>query len=339
MRGANALYLSVNSEIKQSSEHAVVFPGQGSQSVGMLKALAEQYPEIIERFKQASDLLDYDLWACAQQGPEAALAETTVTQPLMLTADVALWDVWCQQAPVYPAYMAGHSLGEYSALVASGAMAFETALGAVTVRAKAMAAAVPNGEGGMAAILGLDAQQLQTLCEQASAASGKVVSCVNFNAPGQIVIGGHRVAINEVEVAAKAAGAKRVIPVAMSVPSHCSLMKPAADQLADHLASVPVGLPLMQLLNNARLTIEEDASEIKQALVEQVYCPVNWVGLIESLVEKGVTHIAECGPGKVLSGLNKRIDRQLTVLPLGGLESLEKARAELASLKSSKASA
>ncbi len=316
----------------QSQQYAVVFPGQGSQSVGMLADLYAAYPEVREHFELASSLLGYDLWALSQGGPADALARTQVTQPLMLTAGIAVWTVWAQQMPVRPCALAGHSLGEYSALVASGALSFEEALRSVVVRAKAMETAVPEGEGAMLAVLGLSNDVLTTLCADVSAETGALAACVNMNAPGQTVVGGHKKAVDELASRAKEAGAKRTIPVAMSVPSHCQLMKPAADQLAIHLQSIDVDLPDVDVLNNAFLSVERDASAIKHALVEQVYRPVNWVGLIEGLISKGVTHIVECGPGKVLTGMNKRIDRGLTLLPVFDVESMKKAQVCLAPL-------
>lgn len=322
------LSLHLNPAVKKSPIHAVVFPGQGSQTPGMLLDLEREFPIIRNTLDEASSVLGFDLYQLITEGTRAQLADTRVTQPLMLASDVAVWRAWCEVAPVYPKYMAGHSLGEYSALVCSGAMSFQDALNTVMVRAEAMVSAVPEGDGAMAAVLGLASDIVGELCKTASEQGVGTVSCANFNAPSQIVVGGDIKAVHALEKLAKEAGARRVIPVAMSVPSHCALMKPAADQLEEYLRQVNVGEPLFSLINNAHLEIEKDSQAIKSALVEQVYRPVDWVGIVKAMIQRGVSYIAECGPGKVLSGLNKRIDKTVSVYPLGDSTSFGKARVE-----------
>lgn len=329
----NSLNLASHKPVMTQStgnQFAFVFPGQGSQSVGMLAELAQVYPQVVARFECASAVLDYDLWKLAQSGPVSKLAETEITQPLMLTADIAIWDIWESESTIKsdaasPSILAGHSLGEYSALVASGAVTFEEALTSVVNRARAMTAAVPDGQGGMLAVIGLDAHVLEIICQQVSDAKGVMVNCVNYNAPGQIVVGGDKSAIEEVEKLAKEAGAKRLLPVAMSVPSHSPMMKPAADRLAEHLETVTLKEPKIPVMNNARLSIEHDVNQIKQALIEQIYLPVNWVQLITKIKQMGINTIIECGPGRVLSGLHKRIDKSLILHNLSTVDGLQSA--------------
>ena len=323
----NKEYESIQEEASQSDlAYAMVFPGQGSQSVGMLSELAERYPEIKARFEMASVILGYDLWALAQQGPAEKLADTRITQPLVFTANMALWDTWRQQIPEAPTLLAGHSLGEYSALVASGVCDFETGLKAVIARADAMVNASPEGEGGMLAVLGLSSDQLEAICASVTAQCGLMVGCVNYNAPAQTVIGGHKEALKRVERDAKAAGAKRILPVAMSVPSHSPLMKPAAEQLSTYMCTVTFSAPTIPLLHNATLSSADNVAAIKSALIEQVYQPVNWIALIEKIVAQGLTRIIECGPGKVLTGLNRRINKQLVLCSLSSPATLDSAK-------------
>lgn len=316
---------------RMKNDYALVFPGQGSQSVGMLADLAQKYSQILTRFEQASAVLGYDLWALAQAGPAEKLAETEVTQPLVLTANLAIWDIWQSISSSPPSVVAGHSLGEYSALVVAESMAFEDALVTVANRAKAMSTAVPAGEGGMLVVMGLSADVLEEICLQASETLSATVGCVNYNAPGQIVVGGHRSTFEVVQRLAKEAGAKRVLPVAMSVPSHSPLMKPAAEKMAAHLESVSMSKPSLPLINNARLSIEWDVGQIKQSLVEQIYLPVNWIELVQGIKRLTINTLAECGPNKVLTGLNKRIDKSLKLYALSSLSGLESACLEIKS--------
>ncbi len=282
---------------------AVVFPGQGSQSVGMMNGFADS-PVVERTFREASDILGEDLWALAATGPAEALAHTVVTQPLMLTAGVACWRAWQDRGGPMPAYFAGHSLGEYSALVAAGALTFEDALPLVRLRAQAMQEAVPEGTGGIAAIVGLADDRIAQVC--AEAAQGEVLEPANLNSPGQIVIAGHRAAVERGMAAAKAHGAKIVKMLPMSAPSHCSLMKPAAERLRERLAATAVRAPGVPVIQNADVTSFDDPERIRQALVEQLVRPVRWVETIRYLQAHGVARIVECAPGKVLAGLVKR---------------------------------
>lgn len=283
---------------------AFVFPGQGSQSIGMLAEVAAQYGSIGETFAEASEALGYDLWQLVQGGPEADLNRTDRTQPAILAASVALWRLWSTHTDVRPAFVAGHSLGEYTALVAAQAIGFAEALRLVERRGQLMQQAVAEGEGGMAAILGLEDQQIIDLCAQA--AQGQVVSAVNFNAPGQVVIAGQAVAVQRAIEACKEAGAKRAIALPVSVPSHCALMKPAAEQLAKDFRAIEWHPPSVTLVQNVTAKPAADADAMRTLLVEQLYSPVRWVQTIEYIAAQGVTDLIECGPGKVLSGLNKR---------------------------------
>ncbi len=283
---------------------AFVFPGQGSQAVGMLAAQAEEHAVVKQTFAEASDVLGYDLWQLCQQGPEADLNRTDRTQPAILTASVALWRLWCARTSVRPAFVAGHSLGEYSALVAASVISFADAVHLVERRGQLMQQSVPEGQGGMAAILGLDDQQIIDICAQV--AEGEVVSAVNFNAPGQVVIAGQAAAVQRAVDACKSAGAKRAMPLPVSVPSHCALMRPAADELARDLAVLQWQQPSMTLVQNVSAAPAENLDSLRQQLVEQLYSPVRWVESVAWIAGQGVTDLIECGPGKVLSGLNKR---------------------------------
>lgn len=283
---------------------AFVFPGQGSQAIGMLAGLAEQHSLVGETFAEASEALGYDLWHVCQQGPEADLNRTDITQPAILAASIALWRLWCAQSEVRPAYVAGHSLGEYSALVAANVLGFADALRLVERRGQLMQQAVPQGQGAMAAILGLEDQQIIDICAQAS--QGDVVSAVNFNAPGQVVIAGQAAAVERAISGCKAAGAKRAIALPVSVPSHCALMQSAAEQLAKDFAGSTWQPAQRILVQNVSARPAADLDSLRQLLVEQLYNPVRWVESISWLAEQGVTDLVECGPGKVLSGLNKR---------------------------------
>ncbi|MBA3903842.1 MAG: [acyl-carrier-protein] S-malonyltransferase [Rhodocyclaceae bacterium] len=282
---------------------ALVFPGQGSQSLGMMQAYGDS-PVIRSTFDEASIALGRDLWQLVTEGPAEALNQTVNTQPLMLTAGIAVYRLWLEKGGSKPALVAGHSLGEYSALVASGALAFADAVPLVELRAKAMQEAVPAGEGAMAAILGLDAATVKAAC--AESAQGQVVEAVNFNAPEQIVIAGHAAAVQRAADAAKARGAKRAVLLPVSAPFHCSLMKPAAERLRTRLSELTLAAPQIPVINNADVTCLSDPQELKDALVRQAASPVRWVEAMQMMAAQGVTHVYECGPGKVLAGLVKR---------------------------------
>lgn len=289
---------------------AIVFPGQGSQSVGMLADLYQQYPVVQETFSEASAALGYDLWALVANGPEADLNETHRTQPALLTASVAVWRLWQQQNGTAPAYLAGHSLGEYSALVCAGVLSLADAVQLVEKRGQYMQQAVPAGVGAMSAIIGLDDAAIAKACEEA--AQGEVVAPVNYNSPGQVVIAGHKAAVERAGEACKAAGAKRALPLPVSVPSHCALMRPAAEQLAKDLAALSFNAPTIPVINNVDVQSAADEAAIKDALIRQLYSPVRWTETIEYFAAAGVTEVVELGAGKVLSGLIKRINKELT---------------------------
>lgn len=306
----------------------MVFPGQGSQSVGMLAELAQAFPVVAETFAEASEVLGYDLWERAQNGPAELLNQTACTQPAMLTAGVATWRCWQQLSDRVPALMAGHSLGEYSALVCAEAIAFADAVGLVEQRGRFMQSAVPEGSGAMAAILGLDDQQVIDLC--AEAAAGEVVSAVNFNSPGQVVIAGNRAAVERAMELAKAAGAKRALALPVSVPSHCSLMKPAADALKEQLAAVSIQAPAISVLHNVDVEEHGTPEAIRDVLAAQLYRPVRWVETITAMHRRGIITVVEMGPGKVLAGLNKRIEKSMLALAVQSPEDLDKAVAACA---------
>lgn len=296
------------------TQFAFVFPGQGSQSVGMLAEMAANYPIVEETFAEASAALGYDLWALTQQGPAEELNKTWKTQPALLTASVALWNVWRQQGGKTPALMAGHSLGEYSALVCAGVINFADAVRLVEMRGKFMQEAVPEGTGGMSAIIGLDDASIAKACEES--AEDQVVSPVNFNSLGQVVIAGYKEAVERAGAACKAAGAKRVLPLPVSVPSHCALMKPAAEKLAVELAKITFSEPMVPVVNNVDVKCETNAATIRDALVRQLYNPVQWTKSVEFIAVQGVEHFYEVGPGKVLTVLTKRIVDTLTASAL-----------------------
>lgn len=283
---------------------AFVFPGQGSQSVGMMAGFKDM-SMVRDTFVEASDILKQDLWKLVSEGPAEELNQTINTQVLMLTAGIAVHRAWHALGGKAPALMAGHSLGEYSALVAAGALHFADTLPLVRFRAKAMQEAVAEGVGAMAAILGLEDDAVRAVCVEA--AQNAVLEAVNFNSPGQVVIAGHKAAVERGLELAKAKGAKRAILLPISVPSHCVLMQPAAERLAQYLASVPVSKPLIPVLQNADVTSFDDPAKIKAALVKQLHCPVRWVESVQKMAQEGIQLAAECGPGKVLVGLNKRI--------------------------------
>jgi len=304
---------------------AVVFPGQGSQSVGMLKALAADEPIVIETFAAASEVLGYDLWQLCQNGPEELLGATERTQPAMLAAGVATWRVWRKHGGPLPAAMSGHSLGEYTALVCSGALDFAAAIGLVQFRGKAMQAAVPAGQGAMAALLGLDDAAVEAAC--AEAAQGEVVQAANYNSPGQVVIAGAAAAVDRAIEIAKSKGAKRAIKLPVSVPSHSAMMRPAADQLAARLESTPIAVPQVKDIYTVDVRKHSDAASIRTALVEQLVKPVRWSATVQAMVAAGTRVIIECGPGKVLTGLNRRIEKnkEIAMLAIEDSESLRQA--------------
>ena len=300
---------------------AMVFPGQGSQTVGMLAELAGDYPIVQETFKQASEVLGYDLWQLVQEGPAEELNKTWQTQPALLTASVAVYRVWQQKYPALkPEVMAGHSLGEYSALVCAGVLDFQDAVKLVELRGKLMQQAVPEGTGAMYAIIGLDNDTIINACKQAE--QGEVVSAVNFNSPGQVVIAGAKAAVERAAALCKEAGAKRALPLAVSVPSHCALMKPAADQLSVSLESITLKEASVSVLNNVDVKNEMEADAIRNALVRQLYSPVRWTETVEKMAQNGVEVLVEVGPGKVLNGLTKRIVDSLQAVSVNDVKSL-----------------
>lgn len=307
---------------------AIVFPGQGSQSVGMLADLAAAYSSVGETFVEASDALGYDLWALLQNGPAEELNRTDRTQPAMLAAGVAVWRVWRELGGQKPALFAGHSLGEYTALVCAEALPFAEAVTLVAERGRLMQEAVPAGQGAMAAVLGLDDDAVRAAC--ARAAQGDVVEAVNLNAPGQVVIAGAKAAVDRAIEELKAAGAKRALPLPVSVPSHCALMRPAAERLAVSLASAAIGTPKIPVLHNVDVKPAADADAIREKLVRQLYSPVQWVGTVQAMAEQGVGRIVECGPGRVLAGLVKRISKDIDALAVYDPATLEAALKEKA---------
>ena len=298
---------------------AFIFPGQGSQSVGMLDAWGD-HPAVASTLKEASDALGEDIGRLIHEGPKEALALTTNTQPVMLVAGVAAWRVWQAEGGATPAVMAGHSLGEYAALVAAGALTLTQAAPLVRFRAAAMQAAVPVGTGAMAAILGMDAERVVAGCAEAQASFGagsaEVVEAVNFNDPAQTVIAGSKAAVDKACELLKAQGAKRALPLPVSAPFHSSLMKPAAEALKEKLADTSFAAPQIPVVNNIDVAVETDADRIRDALYRQAFGPVRWVSCVQAMQARGATTLVECGPGKVLAGLAKRIDAGLTGVPL-----------------------
>jgi [acyl-carrier-protein] S-malonyltransferase len=305
---------------------AMVFPGQGSQSVGMLAALAADFDVVETTFAEASGVLGYDLWRRVQDGPEEMLNQTACTQPAMLAAGVATWRCWQTKSDALPAMMAGHSLGEYTALVCAGALEFTTAIALVEKRGLAMQNAVPAGSGAMAAILGLEDRQVVELCAQA--AGGEVVSAVNFNSPGQVVIAGHAAAVERAMALATGAGARRALRLPVSVPSHCELMQPAAAGFAAELAATEFQLPGIAVLHNVDVEVKDSVEAVRDALAAQLYRPVRWVETIRAMRAAGIARVLEMGPGKVLAGLNKRIEKSMTGFAVQTPQDLEKALQE-----------
>ena len=305
------------------TKFAMVFPGQGSQEIGMLKELSEAYPIVQEIFSEASSVLGYDLWNLVQEGSAEKLGQTWVTQPALLAASVAIFKVWQQKEGAKPDFMAGHSLGEYSALVCAGVIDFRDAIKLVELRGKLMQEAVPVGTGAMYAIIGLDNDVVVKACKEA--AQGQVVSPVNFNSPGQVVIAGNKEAVERAAILCKEAGAKRALPLAVSVPSHCELMKPAADKLAEKLKTISFQEPQYSVINNVDVKIETSAQAIKDALIAQLYSPVRWTEIVEFMANQGTTLLVEMGPGKVLTGLTKRIVKTLSGCSVNDPTSLDAA--------------
>lgn len=288
---------------------AFIFPGQGSQTEGMLADVAS-HPVVAATLEEANSALGYDLRKIILEGSKEELGQTVITQPAILTVSVALWRLWCEQNTIRPAFLAGHSLGEYSALVASGVLSFTDAVKLVSKRATFMQEAVQPGEGAMAAILGMEDQSVVDLCNEA--AEGEILSAVNFNSPGQVVIAGTAKAVERAGSLAKEKGARKVMPLPVSVPSHCLLMKPAADRLVTEMEGLTFNQPTIAVIHNVDVKTHSDVASIQQSLIEQLYQPVRWTQTIESIAAQGVVHLVECGPGKVLSGLTKRIDKGLT---------------------------
>ncbi|PCJ92207.1 MAG: [acyl-carrier-protein] S-malonyltransferase [Porticoccaceae bacterium] len=305
---------------------AFVFPGQGSQKIGMLSELAEKYQAIADTFAEASEVLGYDLWDLVQNGTQEEITLTERTQPLMLTASVAVWRVWQQENGTQPVLMAGHSLGEWSALVCAGVIAFKDAIRLVRNRGAYMQEAVPKGKGAMAAIIGLDDEAIKSIC--ADACQGEEVAAVNFNSPGQVVIAGNTEAVDRAIEGCKAAGAKRALPLPVSAPFHTNLMQPAADRLTSEIMATEFSAPKTLVIHNVHAQTESDPEKIKLLMIDQICSPVLWVDCVKGLSAKGIDTVVECGAGKVLSGLCKRIDRSLGALVTEDVANLEKSLAE-----------
>jgi [acyl-carrier-protein] S-malonyltransferase len=303
-------------------QFAFVFPGQGSQTIGMIAEFADE-AIVKQTFEEASEALGYNLWQLIAEGPVEDLNQTDRTQPALLATSTALWRLW-QQNNAMPTFVAGHSLGEYSALVATGALDFTQGIKLVEQRGLFMQQAVPAGTGKMAAIIGLDDELIMQACEDA--AEGEVVSPVNYNSPGQVVIAGNVAAVERAMELCKDKGAKRALPLPVSVPSHCSLMQPAAEQLSQALQVINLNVPQIALINNVDVAVATETSAIKDALVRQLYCPVRWTETVQKLASEGITHLVECGPGNVLSGLAKRIDRSIKSSQLAKLENFNQTQ-------------
>lgn len=301
---------------------AVVFPGQGSQSLGMLSDVVARFPEMKDTFHRASSVLGYDVWALIQEGPVEKLNQTAYTQPALLAASYAVWEVLQKNHAISPDYLAGHSLGEYTALVVAGALKFEEALGLVAARGQFMQEAVLEGEGAMAAIIGLDDVAVATICEIAIHSPDEVLTPANFNSIGQVVIAGHRAPVLRAIEIAKEKGASMTVLIPVSVPSHCALMKKAATRLAEKLKEITLNVPSIPVINNADVNLYSSVDDIRAGLMKQLYMPVRWVETIQWFVGKGVDRIVECGPGKVLTGLNKRIHKPLQLMTTSSLDTI-----------------
>ena len=306
---------------------AFIFPGQGSQKIGMLADLAAAYPVVQATFGEASDALGYDMWDMIQNGQQEDINLTERTQPILLTSSVAIWRIWQARNGAAPALLAGHSLGEWSALVCAGSIAFADALKLVRMRGAFMQEAVPFGEGAMAAIIGMDDDVIRDACTQA--AGDQVVAPVNYNSPGQVVIAGNAAAVERAIALLKEAGCKRAMPLPVSAPFHTSLMRPAADRLAQHIQATSFQVPAIPVVHNVHGRTETDPATIKNLMIEQIFHPVLWVDCMQALVNAGVNTVVECGPGKVLAGLAKRIEKSLTAFTTDDVDSLDKAITEL----------
>ncbi|QEA40155.1 ACP S-malonyltransferase [Pistricoccus aurantiacus] len=304
---------------------ALVFPGQGSQQIGMLRELAERYSVVRTTFEEASSVLGYDLWHLVQEGPEEELNATACTQPALLAASVAVWRVWQELEGPRPGAMAGHSLGEYSAMVCAGALTFPEGIRLVRLRGEAMQQAVPAGQGAMAAILGLEDGVVERVCQDVATETGETVAAVNYNAPGQVVIAGSKSGVERGIIACQDAGAKRAMSLPVSVPSHCALMRPAAERLDEAMNDIVLKSPRYTVFQNVDAKAHEDVDTLRQRLVEQLYQPVRWTECVQAMRGQGVEVFVECGPGKVLTGLGKRIDRSLKGVAVNDPESLESA--------------
>lgn len=310
-----------------NSPIALVFPGQGSQRIGMLAGIAEAWPQLKDTFGEASDALGYDMWQLIQQGEQEEINLTEKTQPILLTSSVALFRLWNRLGGPRPGLMAGHSLGEFSALVCAGALDFADAVRLVQARGQFMQSAVPVGEGAMAAILGLDDEKIEQICREV--AEGACVQAVNYNSPGQVVIAGHAAAVERAIEKLKEAGAKRAMPLPVSAPFHTDLMQPAGERLAETLATITIRPPQVPVVHNVHARTESNPAAIRTLLVQQIYRPVRWTACVEFMASSGITVMVECGPGKVLSGLNKRINRSLECYTTEEKEGLENALSAL----------
>lgn len=306
---------------------AFVFPGQGSQKIGMLAELAAEYDVVTQVFAEASEVLGYDLWDRVQNGEQEAINMTECTQPLLLTASVAIWRVWQEKGGAVPAFMSGHSLGEWSALVCAGVVSFKDAVLLVQQRGKFMQEAVPAGLGAMAAIIGLDDDKIVSICAESE--QGECVAAVNFNSPGQVVIAGSVAAVERAMAACKDAGAKRALPLPVSAPFHTEMMRPAAERLSAQVQAVEFSAPAIPVIHNVTAQVESDPAAIKALMIEQIYSPVQWTGCVKTLAASGVEVLVECGPGKVLSGLAKRISKELMAMPTEAPADIDKALAAL----------
>ena len=332
----SALSEKTESAKSDDTKLAFLFPGQGSQSVGMLAEHAQgEYSQVLrETFLEASDSLGYDLWELAQLGPEARLAETEVTQPLMLAAGVAVWRIWRAAGGLTPQIMAGHSLGEYTALVCAESLDFHEAMKLVQLRGRAMQNAVPLGEGAMLAVLGLNDEAIDSLCREVCEQMGSsgapvLVAGANYNAPGQVVVGGYKQAVEKLAALAKPKGARKTIPVAMSAPSHTPLMQGAAQELTPHIQSLSIKTPSIPIIANVSAKEVSHPDDIRQALLKQICSPVRWSNTVLSMIDAGVTHCFECGPGKVLSSIMRRIDKQVSVNSLSKPDKMEQSLSAL----------
>lgn len=312
-----------------NSNLAFVFPGQGSQAVGMLSDVYAHYDVVRDTFAEASDALGENLWALVASGPQEALNMTATTQPVLLTSSVALWRAWQANGGAQPSIMAGHSLGEFSALVCAQVFSFADAVRLVRKRGEFMQTAVPAGQGAMAAIIGLDDEAINAVCENVSRSGVGVVAAVNYNSPGQVVIAGHTAAVDAANIGLKEAGAKRAMPLPVSAPFHTTLMEPAGDQLREELANIAMAAPTIPIVHNVHAQTENDPQAIRELLTRQIHLPVQWTACVAGIVEAGGGQLVECGPGKVLSGLNRRIDKTLKSFAIDTPNALQAAVDEI----------